>query len=180
MSKNIFNLCFHIQKNTQNPNPIFKISISYTNQNNNTKLLYNFRKMLGTSFCFFKNTKFFFFYLCRFHNSYFANFVIWVICVILGIFVTTSTNGLKTLPSRYARRAVSRMKARSTQMEVGVGQEYSSDPHIATMSRQERHEFVGANQLRRPLIQHIIYYDIQIYKYIYIYIYVLYMNYENI
>ena len=29
-SENIFNLCSHIELNTQNPNPIFKITISFT------------------------------------------------------------------------------------------------------------------------------------------------------
>ena len=38
-SKNIFNLCSHIELNTQNPNTISKITIYYTKYTNNAKIL---------------------------------------------------------------------------------------------------------------------------------------------
>ena len=41
-SKNIFNLCSHIELNTQNPNPIFKIAICFTKTTTNAKILSNF------------------------------------------------------------------------------------------------------------------------------------------
>ena len=37
-SKNTFKPCSHIQSNTQNPNPIFKISFYYTKHINNIKI----------------------------------------------------------------------------------------------------------------------------------------------
>ena len=43
-SKNIFNLCSHIQLNTQNPNPISKIAICFTNTPNMPKYFRNFGK----------------------------------------------------------------------------------------------------------------------------------------
>ena len=42
MFKNTFDICSHIQKNTQNPNPMFKITIYYTKQTNNAKMHSNF------------------------------------------------------------------------------------------------------------------------------------------
>ena len=38
-SKNIFNLCSHIELNTQNPNPILKITICFTKTPKNAKIL---------------------------------------------------------------------------------------------------------------------------------------------
>ena len=40
--KNTFNLCSHIELNTQNPNPIFKITIYYTKYTKNVKIHSNF------------------------------------------------------------------------------------------------------------------------------------------
>ena len=70
------------------PNPIFKITIYYTRQTNNTKILskflFFFRKKRKVS-----KTHFLFCYMYTFHNSYFVNFVIvgflviWVILYIL-------------------------------------------------------------------------------------------------
>ena len=42
MSNNIFKPCSHIQLNTQNPNPIFKLTIYYTKYTNNAKILSKF------------------------------------------------------------------------------------------------------------------------------------------
>ena len=39
-SNNLCKPCSHIQSNTQNLNPIFKISICYTKHTNNVKLLF--------------------------------------------------------------------------------------------------------------------------------------------
>ena len=38
ISKNSFELCSYIQKNTQNPNPIFKIMIHYAKYTKNAKI----------------------------------------------------------------------------------------------------------------------------------------------
>ena len=49
MFNNSFNLCSHIELNTQNPNPIFKITIDYTiranNDNNYIRTLGNFSNL---------------------------------------------------------------------------------------------------------------------------------------
>ena len=39
-SKNIFKPCSHIQSNTQNPTPIFKVSIYYTKHTNMSKHIF--------------------------------------------------------------------------------------------------------------------------------------------
>ena len=44
MSKNIFKVCSHIQKNTKNPNPIFKIAIYFTKTPKMPKYFANFGK----------------------------------------------------------------------------------------------------------------------------------------
>ena len=44
ISKNIFKPCSHIQSNTQNPNPIFKISIYYTKHTKNVKTPFQIQK----------------------------------------------------------------------------------------------------------------------------------------
>ena len=46
MSKNAFNLCSHIELDTQNPNPIFKIKIYYTKHSQYAKILSNVWNML--------------------------------------------------------------------------------------------------------------------------------------
>ena len=61
MSNNIFKVCSHIQKNTQNPNPIFKITINYTKDTNNAKILSNKFKSSKSLFCI----------LYKLHNPYF-------------------------------------------------------------------------------------------------------------
>ena len=71
MSKNIFTPCSHIQKNTHNPNPIFKITIYCTEYTKNAKQLSGFKKVKiqkkkkknnGNLFCNIYNL----------HNSYFV------------------------------------------------------------------------------------------------------------
>ena len=53
MSKNTLNVCSHIQKNAQNPNQIFKITIHCTKYTNNVKIHSKF----WTTFEHFEKTK---------------------------------------------------------------------------------------------------------------------------
>ena len=72
-SKNVFNLCSHIELNTQNPNPIFKITIYYTKQTNNTQILSKSLEDVGK---YRKDEKHILFYIMyKFHNLYFVIFV---------------------------------------------------------------------------------------------------------
>ena len=73
MSKSIFKVCSHVQKNTQNPNPIFKITIYYTKYTQNAKLHSKCWKVLENSKSF-KKSNCLFLYLYMFHNSYFVIF----------------------------------------------------------------------------------------------------------
>ena len=79
-SKNIFNLCHHIEFNTQNPNPILKITIPFTKTPKKPK---HFRKKRKISKIHkiqnFQKPKFLFCILYTFHNSYFSYvfFVFW-------------------------------------------------------------------------------------------------------
>ena len=77
-SKNIFKPCSHIQKNTQNPNPIFKISIYSTDYTPNVKILSkkqkkHVRKQMNKH----EQTQniLLFYNMYTFHNSYFVFFV---------------------------------------------------------------------------------------------------------
>ena len=46
-SKHTFNICPYIQKNTQNPNTVFKITIYNTKYTKHTKHISNFRNIFG-------------------------------------------------------------------------------------------------------------------------------------
>ena len=78
-SKNIFNPCLYIEFNTQNPNPIFKITIPFTKTPKKPK---HFRKRLTFFEIFLKISKIqnfqkpkkLFCILYTFHNSYFLLF----------------------------------------------------------------------------------------------------------
>ena len=81
-SKNVFNLCSHIELNTQNPNPTFKITICLTKtptSQNTFEMLEPFEK-IGKS----RKFKFLF---CKMSNLYNSLFVAFVIFVNLGIWV---------------------------------------------------------------------------------------------
>ena len=78
-SKNIFNPCSHIELNTQNPNPRFKIAICFTKtpkHQNACELLVFFLKS--------KNSHFLFCIMYKLYNSYFVFFRKFVNFVILG------------------------------------------------------------------------------------------------
>ena len=74
-SKNIFNLCSHIEFNTQNPNPILKITISFTKTPKKPKHFRKNEKIWKISkIQNFQKLKFLFCILYTFHNSYFLYF----------------------------------------------------------------------------------------------------------
>ena len=84
----IFYLCPHIELNTQNPTPIFKIAIYYTKHTNNAKLhsivWKLFEKIYIYIYCI----------LYKLHNSYFVffvNVVTWgllVFCIFISLYIT--------------------------------------------------------------------------------------------
>ena len=76
--KQIFNLCSHIQKNTQNPTPIFKISIYCTKYTKHVKTHSFFFGKISKNIQMFN---FSCYYLSIFHNSPFVSFVFFVIFV---------------------------------------------------------------------------------------------------
>ena len=87
MFKNSSNLCSHMEVNTQNPNPIFKITILYKIDQkcqNTFEMLENIktRKPKKT-----KNTNVFY-YLFKMHNSYFVIVVNVVIVVYFVYFIS--------------------------------------------------------------------------------------------
>ena len=79
-SKSIFNLCSHIEFNTENPNLILQITICFTRTPNMPKYFLNFAKNRKIV----KNKQLYFFSLYKLHNSYFVMFWKFVIFVILG------------------------------------------------------------------------------------------------
>ena len=88
MIKNTFKPCSHIRSTTQNPNPVFKITIYYTKYTNNVKILSTLLKMLEKT----KNNNnrtfnFLFGIIYKFHNSYFVFFVIFVIWGFFNIYI---------------------------------------------------------------------------------------------
>ena len=81
--KKTFNLCSHIESNTQNPNPIFKIRISFTKTPKMPKYFRNFGNISKTRTIHF----FIYFVLCINYIIHFCN--CWKVCnfcnfVILG------------------------------------------------------------------------------------------------
>jgi hypothetical protein len=71
-SKNIFKPCHHIEFNTQNPNPILKITIPFTKTPTKTKhfrIKRNFSKYFGKFQKNVRKPKFVFCILYTFHNS---------------------------------------------------------------------------------------------------------------
>ena len=84
MFKNTFNLCSHIELNTQNPNPILKIRIYCTKQTKHATIHQSFkifRKIRNIS-----KIKLLFCILYKLHNQYFVIFVFFIIFVNFGIF----------------------------------------------------------------------------------------------
>ena len=121
MSKNIFNLCSHIQKNTPNPNPIFKITIYCTRQTNNAKILSICCKSLKDV----EKQKPQFFYFITYiisiiHILYFVNFVILGFgdcCIFIFIYITRvgllqrhqAPRGLQRLSNTLSNRLSNRL-----------------------------------------------------------------------
>ena len=77
-SNNIFNLCSNIELNTQNPNPIFKITIRFTETPKTPKYFWIFGP-----FSRIEKFRILFCIIYKLHNAYFVLFVIFVNFVIL-------------------------------------------------------------------------------------------------
>ena len=68
--KNIFNLCSHIELNTQNPNPIFKITTCFTETPKMSKCFRIVVKFWKTK----KKSKFLYYYMYNLYNPLFVIF----------------------------------------------------------------------------------------------------------
>ena len=79
VSKHIFKISSYIQKDTQNPNPIFKVTIHCTKYAQNAKLIRQIPQISNfLEQSTFQKCQFFILFLYKFHNSYFVTIVYFI------------------------------------------------------------------------------------------------------